>query len=369
VRVLEAVHGRSRRFDAALVGRERDSAVLVDALARTTEGGRGQLVTVLGPAGMGKTRLVERFLDDAGADVQVLRGRCLSYGRGITFWPIVQLLRAAAGLIGQEPADASEKALLALLDGARDQRAVVDRLLPLLGFGGEPGGADETFWAVRSVLEHLASQGPLVVTVDDIQWAEPTLLDLLERLRDEARDVPLLIICQARPELLDQRPSWGGGALNAITFLLEPLNGGHTAALLEGLLGPGVPDRVVVAVQGWAGGNPLFVEEVAARLVEDGVVRRADGGWVVVGDLSRATVPPTVTALLAARLDRLPPPERALLERISVIGLEVTTADATALSSDGVDVPALLASLSRRDLLRFGPPADIASDLTADEDG
>ena len=98
-------------------------------------------------------------------------------------------------------------------------------------------------------------------------------------------------------------------------------------------------------------------------------MRRADGGWVFVGDLSRATVPPTVTALLAARLDRLPPPERALLERISVIGLEVTTADATALSSDGVDVPALLASLSRRDLLRFGPPADIASDLTADEDG
>jgi class 3 adenylate cyclase/tetratricopeptide (TPR) repeat protein len=352
VRVLDAERGRSRRPDAALVGRGRQSRALADALARTTQDGRGRLVTVLGPAGMGKTRLVEHFLAGLGQDVQVLRGRCVSYGRGITFWPIVQVLRQAAGLIGQETREATEKALLALIDTAPDKGAVVAVLLPLLGLGGEPGGADEIFWAVRTVLEHLAAQGPLVVTVDDIHWAEPTLLDLLERLRDEARDVPLLIVCQARPELLDQRPGWGGGALNAITFLLEPLTGGHTAALLEGLLGPAVPGRVVAAVDGWAGGNPLFVEEVAARLVEDGVVRRADGGWVVVGDLSKATVPPTVTALLAARLDRLPPPERALLERISVIGLEVTTADATALSSDGVDVPALLASLSRRDLLR-----------------
>jgi tetratricopeptide (TPR) repeat protein len=233
-------------------------------------------------------------------------------------------------------------------------------VLPLLGLRGESGGAEEIFWAVRAVLEHLAGRAPLVVTVDDIHWAEPTLLDLIERLRDEARDVPLLIICQARPELLEQRPGWGGGALNATTFLLEPLTGRHTAALLEGLLGPGVPGQVVAAVEGWADGNPLFVEEVATHLVDSDVLRRQPGGWIVAGDLMQVSVPPTVSALLAAHLDRIPRPERALLERISVIGLEVTTADATALSADGADVPALLASLSRRDMLRRvrGLPAD-----------
>ena len=352
LRVLEAERGRSRRLGAALVGRERESRALAEALARTSQGGRGQLVTVLGPAGMGKTRLVEHFLAGLGQDVQVLRGRCVSYGRGITFWPIVQLLRQGAGLIGQETAEVSEKALLALMDTSPDKGAVVAVLLPLLGLGGEPGGAEEIFWAVRSVLEHLAGHGPLIVTVEDIHWAEPTLLDLLERLRDEARDVPLLIVCQARPELLEQRPGWGGGALNVTTFLLEPLTGRHTAALLEGLLGPGVPGRVVAAVEGWAGGNPLFVEEVAAHLVETGVLGRDHDGWVVAGDLMRVSVPPTVTALLAARLDRIPRPERVLLEQVSVIGLEVTTADATALSAGDADVPALLASLSRRDLLR-----------------
>jgi len=236
VQVLDSERGRSRHPDAALVGRGRESLALADALARTTQDGRGRLVTVLGPAGMGKTRLVEHFLAGLGQDVQVLRGRCVSYGRGITFWPIVQLLRQAAGLIGEETPESTEKALLALMDTAPDKGAVVAVLLPLLGLGGEPGGADEIFWAVRGVLEHLAGHGPLVVSVEDIHWAEPTLLDLLERLREEARDVPLLIVCQARPELLEQRPGWGGGALNAITFLLEPLTGGHTAALLEGLL-------------------------------------------------------------------------------------------------------------------------------------
>lgn len=356
VRVLAAERGHLRRLDAALVGRDRESAALADALARATEGARAQFVTVLGQAGMGKTRLVEYFLAGVGDGVAVLRGRCVSYGGGITFWPVVQLLRQAAGLGGEETAAVTEEALFAVLDIAPERAAIVERLLPLLGLGGEPGGVDETFWAVRAVLEHLASKGALVVVVDDIHWAEPTLLDLLERLRDETRDVPLLFVAQARPELLEARPGWGGGALNASTFLLAPLTGDHTAALLAGLLGAGVPGALVAAVQGWAGGNPLFVEEVAAHLVDNNVLARQDGAWVVVGDLANAAVPPTVTALLAARLDRLPAPEKSLLERISVIGLEASTADACALTDDenAVEVLSLLVSLSRRDLLRRG---------------
>jgi len=355
LRVLQSERGRNRRPDAALVGREKESHALAHALTCTTESGRGRLVTVLGPAGMGKTRLVEHFLAGVGQDVQVLRGRCVSYGHGITFWPFVQILRQAAGLIGEETTEATETAFLALMDTSPDKNAVVASLLPLLGLRGEPGGADETFWAVRSVLEHCARLGPLVVAVDDIHWAEPTLLNLLERLRGEAGAVPLLILCQGRPELLEQRPGWGGEASNATTFLLEPLIGRHTAALLEGVLGPGVPEGVVAAVQGWADGNPLFAEEVATHLVDTGVLRREHDGWVVVGDLTKVSVPPTVTALLAARLDRIPRPERILLERISVMGLEVTTAEATALSTGDVNTPALLASLSRQDLLRPVP--------------
>jgi class 3 adenylate cyclase len=355
VRVLESAHGRSRRLDADLVGRDRESGVLGDALARTTERCRVGLVTVLGPAGIGKTRLVEHFLAGVSDDVRVLRGRCLSYGRGITFWPLVQMLRQAAGLIGEETPQATQKALLAMMDEAPEQHAVVERLLPLLGLGGEPGSSDETFWAVRSVLEHLAAHTPIVVTVDDIHWAEPTLLDLLERLCDEVSDVPLLILCQARPELLEQRPGWGGEVSKSTTIQVEPLTGEHTATLLKGLLGPGVPERVVSAVDRWAGGNPLFVEEVATHLVENDVLSWQWDQWVVVGDLTETPEPPTLTALLTARLDRLPPPERALLQRVSVIGLEVTAADAAALSTDLADVPVLLESLSNRDLLRRVP--------------
>ena len=361
VRVLETGLGRSRHFEAALVGRSRESRALADALAGTIENGHGQLVTVLGAAGMGKTRLVEQFLAGIGSGALALTGRCLSYGRGITFWPIVQLLRQAAGLHGGETAATARAALIAVLDALPDADTVANLLLPLLGHGGEPGDIDETFWAIGKVFARLAAQRPLVVVVDDVHWAEPTLLDLLEQLHDETRAMPVLLVCQARPEFLDQRPDWGTGAPSATTVLLEPLTESQTAALLEGLVGPGLPEPVVHAVHSWAEGNPFFAEEVATNFVEDGVLCRRAGGWEIVGDLTTVSVPPTVSALLAARLDRLPRQERALLERISIIGLEVTTDDAQRLAAEDVDVPALLTSLSRRDLLRhIGGPRGIS---------
>lgn len=352
LRVHAVERGRRRRLEGPLVGRERECAALQDALARAVEVGRGQLVTVLGAAGMGKTRLVEHFVGGLEDDVRVLRGRCLSYGRGITFWPIVQVLRSAAGLAGDECAPEVERALLDLLDGSPDAATATARLLPLLGLGGEAGGTDETFWAVRTLLEHLATQAPLIVTVDDVHWAEPTLLDLLERVRDEARDVPLLLLCQARPELLDTRPAWGGGALNATTFLLEPFGQTQTAALLQDQLGGDVSPEAAAAIEAWADGNPLFVEELAAHLIEQGRLEETKGGWQLSGSPAQVSVPPTVSALLAARLDRLPPDERTLLETISIIGLEVKRHEAAALSAAEHDVSVLLEALARRDLLR-----------------
>jgi class 3 adenylate cyclase len=357
LQVDQGAEGRQRRTDVELIGRARETRALDDALERTLESGRSHLVTVTGAPGVGKSRLVAEFLDRVGDRAAVLRGRCVSYGQGITYWPVIQLLREACGLEGDESREVTQHALLQVLPrGAEDRQNLeaVELLLPLLGKGGESGGSDQTFWAVSRVLEQLALRRPLVVTVDDLHWAEPTLLELLDRVRDETRDLPLLLVCQARPELLDEHPDWGQGSLNSTTFGLEPFDDSHTAASLSALLGPGVPDAVATAVAGWSGGNPLFVEEIATHLVETGILARTADGWQVTGDLATAGVPPTVSALLAARLDRLPDTERGLLERVSVIGLEFTTAQAALLAdpAHGDKSSSVLMSLARRDLLR-----------------
>ncbi len=354
VEVLDARRGRNRRMEARLVGRARERQALDDALERTLESGRGHLVTVLGSPGIGKTRLVAEFLAGVGDRAGVISGRCVSYGQGITYWPVAQVLRQAAGLSGLESDEVTRHGLLRLLGGAPDRDDVTDLLLPLLGKGGEPGGSDQTFWAVRRALEEVATRGPVVVSFDDLHWAEPTLLDLIDRVRDEVRDLPLLLVCQARPELLDSHPTWGGGSANSVTFGLEPFTEDQTAASLSEQLGGHMPAEVATAVANWAGGNPLFTEELAGHLVHTGLLRRDGETWRLTGDLTGTQLPPTVAALLAARLDRLPEDERTLLERVSVIGLELTTDDAVSMASDGLGgaaVSRLLAALARRDVL------------------
>lgn len=345
--------GRARRLDAALVGRTQEARTLDELLARTLTTGRGHLVSVLGPPGIGKTRLVSDFLERVGQQTRVLRGRCVSYGQGITYWPLVQVLRDAAGLRGGESPEVTRHALTDVLDGCSDQIEVIALLLPLLGADGEPGDADQTAWAASRFLEQVAVRSPVIVEVDDLHWAESTLLDLLQRVTEETRDLPLLLVCQARPELLDSHPTWGQGSVNAVSLGLEPFGGQDTAVALNSLLGPGVPPNVADAVAHWSGGNPLFVEEMASHLVATGhLVPAEDGlGWRLVGDLAELSVPATVSALLAARLARLPQPELDLLEAISVVGLAFTTEQARHLST-GVDPGPLLASLARRDLLR-----------------
>ena len=187
--------------------------------------------------------------------------------------------------------------------------------------GWRRAASGELPWAARRLLESLARDRPLVLVLDDVHWGEQAFLDLVEHVADWTRDAPLLLVCVARPELLDGRPTWGGGKLNATTLLLEPLSDDETGALLANLLGGGQPAdalrrRVVEAAEG----NPLYVEELLAMLLEDGVVGRDNGAWVAHGDLGAVQVPPTITALLAARLDRLELPEREVLERAAVEG-------------------------------------------------
>lgn len=360
VGVDHSAAGRTRRLDAVLVGRDRESSALDEALERTLELGRSHLVTVLGAPGLGKTRLVDDFLDRVGDRARVAGGRCVSYGQGITYWPIVQVLRQALDLSGQESAEVTRHALVAALAGSSEGPAAVDLVMPLLGLGGEPGETAQTLWAVGRVLEQLATRRPLIVTVDDLHWAEPTLLELLERVRDEVADLPLLLVCQARPELLDEHPGWGGGSATSTRLGLQPFTAEHTRTALAALLPGRLPDDLVHAVALWSGGNPLFVEEVVTHLRESGLLVLQAGAWSLSPEALPSAarsghdlVPPTVAALLAARLDRLPADERRMIERMAVVGLEVSSAEAALLAeSQPGATAALLASLGRRELLR-----------------
>jgi len=229
------------------------------------------------------------------------------------------------------------------------------RLEQILGVSSADAPPEETFLAVRRVLETLARDRPVVVAFDDVHWAEPTFLDLVEHVADLSRDAAILLLIQARPELLDVRPGWGGGKLNATTILLEPLGEGETALLVRNLLGgaelaPDVRARITQA----SGGTPLFLEELLSKLIDEGALVRRDGRWEPAGDLRELEVPATIQALIAARLDLLAPAERAVLERASVIGQVFYGSAVRELcpSELAPAVPGELRSLIRKELVR-----------------
>ncbi|HET7678082.1 MAG TPA: AAA family ATPase, partial [Candidatus Limnocylindrales bacterium] len=333
----------------------RELARLGQAFEDVVADRRCHLFTLLGAAGVGKSRLVREFEHSLGPEVTVLHGRCLPYGEGITYWPLGEAVRAAAGIEAGDQREAAIGKLAALLGADEDATEVARRLGRAIGL--EPGSVaqDEVLWAARRALEALARERPLVVVFDDIQWAEPAFLELVEHVADWSRDAPILLLCPGRPDLLDLRPSWGGGKLNATTVLLEPLRADAAEQLLDELTGEGtLPATLRVRIAAAAEGNPLFVEEMVAMLVDEGALGRDDGRWVLLGEVGELRVPPTIQALLAARLDRLPPDERSVAERASVIGRIFERQAVVALSplESQPDVPASLMALVRRELLR-----------------
>ena len=297
----------ARHPETPLVGRERERQRLwrdyEDAVADST----CRLFTLLGPAGIGKSRLVADFLERVGDSADVLRGRCLSYGEGITYWPLVEILIAA----GAEP----------------------DSII-----GTSP---PETQLAFRRLLEARAVERPQVVVIDDLQWAEPVFIDLVEHVADFSRDAPIFLLCIARTELLDVRPGWGGGKMNASALLLEPLGTAECEELMERLvtdapLDAELRERITSA----SAGNPLFVEEMLAMVREHG-----DG---------EIAVPPTIHALLQARIDSLEGDVRVVMERGSVEGEVFHRGAVSELSPDLVRpaVESHLATLVRKELIR-----------------
>ena len=303
----------ARRLDAPLVGRDVERSLLEGAWQRTCDERACSLFTVLGTAGVGKSRLAAEFLD--GLDATVVSGRCLSYGEGITYWPVVEIVMRL--LAGAEPPNAALSALL----------------------GDGEAAAPDISLAVRKLFEAKAAERPLVVVFDDVQWAEQTLLDLIEEAADWIRGTPILILCLARPELLDSRPTWGGGKLNATTVLLEPLTADQTDELIDALLaGTSLDGRVRERIREAADGNPLFVEQMLAMAAD--------------GDGGELTVPSTIQALLAARIDQLPPAERAALERGAIEGQVFHRGSVVALAPDDPEIPARLLRLVRKELVR-----------------
>jgi class 3 adenylate cyclase/tetratricopeptide (TPR) repeat protein len=304
----------ARRDGSPLIGRERPQRLLRELFEAVRDDRACHLLSVLGVAGVGKSRLVAEFL--SGVDGRVLRARCLSYGEGITYWPVVEIVKQ----LGTRPADPRAASAIAALLAESDASAT----------------PDEIAWAVRKTLEQASAASPLVCVFDDVQWAEPGLLDLIEHVAEYSRDSPILLVCIARPELLDRRPGWAGGKLNATTILLEPLTADQTDELIKRLAPVDVELRA--RIRDAAEGNPLFVEEMLA------MARDSGQGEVV--------VPPTIQALLGARLDQLDGSERAVLERGAVEGKVFHRGAVEHLAPDEQHVPQRLMGLVRKELVR-----------------
>jgi class 3 adenylate cyclase len=317
------------RREPAFVGRQKELSLLDSILARA-ESRTPQLVTVFGAAGIGKSRLTRQFLAGAGAGPRIVAGRCLPYGEGITYWPLGEIVRQVTG-------DDPRGSVVSVV-GGDDADLVADLLAGAVSAGPEGGSPEEISWAARKLFEALARERPVIAVVDDIHWAEPAMLDLLEYIASFAVDVPLLVLCTARPELLEVRPSWSAPRLESTIISLAALEQNDAAALV-GELGDVEPDRRAAIIAA-AEGNPLFLEQLLA-------VRAERPGEEI-------EIPPTVNALIAARLDRLGTAERGVIVRGAVEG-RVFHRGAVVALLDGADrrsAAAELMSLVRKDFIR-----------------
>jgi predicted ATPase/class 3 adenylate cyclase len=358
---------------AALVGRERELELLQAALNRARAEQALQLVTLVGVPGMGKSRLVWELgeLVDAEAELTTWRqGRCLPYGEGVALWALGEIVKAQAGILDTDPSDQAQakltRAVADLLADERETAWVLEHLRRLIGVGGAELGGDrrtEVFAAWRRFLEALAEQDPTVLVFEDLHWADDALLDFLDHLMDWALDVPLLVLCTARPELLARRPGWGGGKPNSAIVSLAPLGDEDTARLVADLLDQVLlPAEVQAALLARAGGNPLYAEEYVRMLADRGYLTKVGGNWRL--DHTRELpLPESVHGIIAARLDALTPEEKVLLQDAAVLG-KVGWLGALAALSDTqpIALEERLHTLERKELLRRERRSQVAGE-------
>ena len=335
-----------RGLSAPLVGRESELELLENTFTRTVRDRRAGLFTIYGDPGVGKSRLAREFV--AGLEgATVLSGRCLPYGEGVTYWPLAEMVKASAGISDDDPLDEAREKLRACCE----DEAVADLLGLAVGVLEAVEGEraqQEITWAARAWAEQLAEAQPLVLLFEDVHWGEEPLLELIEHLAAWVREMPLLLLCIARTELLEIRPTWGGGRVRSTAIELEPLQPDESAQLVAALTSELDLDLVVdtEAVLAKTEGNPLFVEETVRMLVE-----RPRG--------AAERIPDTLQSLIAARIDRLPGTPRQLLQRAAVMGRIFMLGALERLSPEVDDVHAALDELLLRDLVVREPRATI----------
>jgi class 3 adenylate cyclase/tetratricopeptide (TPR) repeat protein len=361
---LPEQHRGLGRLRAPLIGRDSELRLLREAFEKASEERTAYLMTVFGQAGVGKSRLVRELVEIIGRE-RVLRGRCLPYGSGITYWPLQEILRTEAGISGDDSHDeATRKIRAAVLTAfgtdAEDAEAVARRIAVILGTAtvaetlpdiapAELGR--ELRWAVRRYFERRATQSALALIIDDIHWAEEPMLQMIEHLAEWSR-APLYILCLARPELRDKRPGWAGGFMNAGAIRLEPLSDDETRRLIAALLAiddlpASVRDNVVSRAQG----NPLYVEEILRMLIDSGHIKEHEGRWIAEPHVAEVSVPTTLQGLLTARLDQLPASIKRVLHRAAVVGKVFYEDAITALGPLEGRAEDLLTSAARRDFV------------------
>jgi class 3 adenylate cyclase/ketosteroid isomerase-like protein/tetratricopeptide (TPR) repeat protein len=311
----------SEPVEAPLIGRAAELDRLRSALDSATSARACRLVTVIGSPGLGKSRLASEFAAQAREVARIVQGHCEPSGEGNTFLPVAEVVREAVSIGEADPPEVVREKLRALNPDDPDRERVVEAVAGVLGVG-EQASAQETFWALRRGLEVLAREHPLVVVLDDVHWAQPMLLDLIEHLVEWIADAQVLLIVLARPELREARETLtAAGRRVADVIELEPLEPDQSRALVDGLLGSAdLPGELLARVLETTEGNPLFLGELVRMLIDEGTLVRTGDGWAVAGGAEAVDVPPTIQALLAARIERLRADERAVVERAAVIG-------------------------------------------------
>jgi DNA-binding SARP family transcriptional activator/predicted ATPase len=324
--VLDDADPVLRRLETPLVGREDEIAEIMATFRRATRDGKARLVTVFGSPGVGKTRLAHEAIDRLSGPATCLVGRTPAYGQAPTYAPLRDAFSALAG--GSVGLWAS-----GVLAGERDCEAVAAMIAAAAGEAASTGPVEETAWAARRLLETLARERPIVLVLEDLHWASPAFLDLVEHVAELAR-APILLLCLARPELLDTRPEWAGGRLNASSILLDALLPDQARVLLERLAADAELDADNhAAILAGAAGNPLFLEQLLASALESG----------------ETSIPDSMHALISARLDRLPEAERQVAQAAAVYGQTFATGVVQSLVD--VDVRPALLTLARRDFV------------------
>ena len=365
---------RRRVSHAPLVGREAELERLAELWMRVRRDARPGFAAILGQPGIGKTRLLVELTERLGETAAVHWGRCLPYGEGITYWPVAEILKDAAGILqSDEAAEVSEKlgALLELLptenrDELRTMAAALANLIavpttPLGTYSAERITQAELHWGIRRVLRLLAAAHPLVLVFEDLHWAEPTLLELIRYLSEEAEGAPMLLLGSARPELAEAEPTLTAESERRQVLALEALGEGESEALLaELLLAEGLPDASLDRVLAVAGGNPLFLEETVRMLVDAGLVESGDGD--VATAVAELPVPSSLQALIGSRLDGLPAELKLLAQSASVIGRIFWPGALAHLNGAGGDLGQGLAELEQRDVIRPQETSTVAGE-------